>query len=178
MGGAGRYAPAIRAACRRCGVVANRAHAAVQRACERVSPGLGGLIARKLRIAGRQGMTTRPAQRAAASAALSECGAVSIIASFAPDLATVSSTWARPGGLRRCDRRRIRRSNLAPYRCAALGIEVNHGCDFPVPPRSAATARCSASVVFPDPPFCEMTATVFISSHNWLGAVASNSGRW
>ena len=114
------------------------------------------------RIAGRQGIRTRSADFAASNAVLSECGAVSRMRiwqpasftrfiSFDNRLACAESTTGASIVLLS--------DHFAAEACGSRSMIV---VLFSL---AAATAKCNAMVVFPEPPFWLMTAIVFIYTH-------------
>src|SRR5581483_3245849 len=109
------------------------------------------------------GMRIKSATRAAAKAAASECGAVSIMAKTAPCAAAVSSTCANraTGVATTAGVSAVRRS----FQLVALAWGSRSITATALPAALAATAKWTASVVFPAPPFCEMIAIVFMCTN-------------
>jgi len=117
-------------------------------------------IPRRSRIPARQGMRIRSAALAAARAAVSECGAVSMMQMSAPCFRAVSSTSSSrlacaemTIGVSFC------RWSCQPF---ALACGSRSMTTLRWPKDSAAPARLRASVVLPAPPFCEIIASVFM----------------
>ncbi len=88
-------------------------------------------MARRSRMAGRQGIRMRSAARAAARAAFSECGAVSMIAMRAPPSRAASSTWARRAAWAETTAGFSPSAMVSPAGGAGLRIEIDDGGRLP-----------------------------------------------
>jgi hypothetical protein len=106
-------------------------------------------IARRSRMPGRVGITIRSAARAAVSAGLSACGAVSMKAYLTPEAFAVSRAAAsRAGG--HATMAGVSSSRLSPQPAAEACGSRSISTTGP-PALAACTARCSAIVVLPEP---------------------------